>query len=218
MMCKNALETEWQQLHDHEQEPGHDTNAPVGESASKWFVHFELAHHQSASRWCWWFCTGSFVTSSSLFFCDDISEIRMIQNRQDQEELIGKSLCCWSLFHIESMMMVLLCVCSSVRAASLTAALASINDHTQCTLSPKSARSVISDLTLNQEAFGSVRMTQILRTTIFPDKYCRVVRLSVSRHKCPHVAPRISGSWSRWCSTTCRLTVTEKWRAEPSLA
>ena len=41
-------------------------------------------------------------------------------------------------------------------------------------------------------------------TFIFPDKYCRVVRLSVSRRNCPHVAPRISGSWSRWCSTTCR--------------
>ena len=132
MMCKNSFGTEWQQLHDHEREPGHDTNAQVGESASKCFVHFELADHQSASRWCWWFCTGSFVASSSLFFCDDISEIRMIQNRQDQQELIGKSLCCWSLFHIASMMMVLFCVCSSVRAASMTAALASINDRTRC--------------------------------------------------------------------------------------
>ena len=47
-------------------------------------------------------------------------------------------------------------------------------------------------------------------TFIFPDKYCVVVRLSVSRRNCPHVAPRISGSWSRWCSTTCRLTLTEK--------
>ena len=55
-------------------------------------------------------------------------------------------------------------------------------------------------------------------TFIFPDKYCGVVRLSVSRRNCPHVAPRISGSWSRWCSTTCRLTVTEKWRAGPFLA
>ena len=106
MRCKNSFGTEWQQLHDHEREPGHDTNAQVGESASKCFVHFELADHQSASRWCWWCCTVSFVTSSSLFFFwGDISEIRMIQNRQDQQELIGKSLCCWSLFHIASMMM-----------------------------------------------------------------------------------------------------------------
>ena len=48
--------------------------------------------------------------------------------------------------------------------------------------------------------------------------YWRVVRLSASRRICPDVAAWISGSWSRWCSTTCRLTVTEKWRAGPSLA
>ena len=57
----------------------------------------------------------------------------------------------------------------------------------------------------------TVRMTKLF---IFPNMYWRVVRLFASRRICPDVAPRISGSWSRWCSTTCRLTVTEKWRAE----
>ena len=121
----------WQQLHDHERESVHDTSAQVGESTSKWYVHFELIDHQNASHWYWWFCIVSFVTSS-FFFWDDISEIRMIQNRQDQVELIWKSLCCWSLFHIAFMMMVLLYVCSSVRAVSLTTALVSINVHTRC--------------------------------------------------------------------------------------
>ena len=105
--------------------------------------------------------------------------------------------------------MVLLCVCSSVRAASLTAALANINDHTQC-LYHQSLRGA-SFLILNQICADDSNF-------ILPDKNCRVVRLSASRRICPHVVPRISGSWSRWCSTTCRLTVTEKWRAEPSLA
>ena len=54
-------------------------------------------------------------------------------------------------------------------------------------------------------------------TFIFPNKYWTVVRLSASRRICPNVAPRISGSWSRWCSKTCRMTVTDKWRAAPSL-
>ena len=47
-------------------------------------------------------------------------------------------------------------------------------------------------------------------TSTLPNMYCRVVRLSASRRICPDAAPRIPGSWSRWCSTTCQLTVTEK--------
>ena len=274
MMCKNALETEWQQLHDHEREPGHDTNAQVGESASKWYVHFELADHQSASRWCWWFCTGSFVTSSSLFFV--ITSVKSEWSKTDKIKKSSSERACavevcftsspwwWFCFafvhqseqhhwplHSPALM--------STRSVSIAYVQLSTGRHacfivishlcrfpgrlislTQASQHTHLLSCLSHNLTLGPHAPAcsvherpSARLHQNLRgasflvlnqicaddsTFIFPDKYCSLVRLPVSRRSCPHVAPRISGSWSRWCSTTCRLTVTEKGRAGPSLA
>ena len=108
MMCKNALETEWQQFHDHELEPGHDTTCTSRREREQ--IIRTLRTGKSSERFAlmpmvlYWFVCGVFL---SLFLVMTAVNSEWSKTNKIKKSLSERACAVEVCFTCASMMMIL---------------------------------------------------------------------------------------------------------------